>query len=357
MAEDVKQLSTKNTKQEMLDAYNELVRKLEAKRQAEIKPEQKANERKTRVAVEQADKLSLDSITQGIGQLKGEINKTFSDLLEKLETELANYQEVKKAIAAKENELGEIYEIQKSASSLAALIEAQNQRRKEFELEMETKKQALAAEIEGTRKEWQAEKAQYEALIKEKRDADEKLKKREKEEYEYKFKREQQLAKDKFEDEKAKVEKSLAEKREQTEKELSEREQIVAEREKKIDALESRITELEQTRDKAVADAVKETTARLKADFEAKEMLLKKEFEGERNVFSTRIQSLEATVKSQNEHLATITKQIEKASMQVQDIAVKAIEGSSHSKLFNQLQSYMEEKSNKESEIKVKSDK
>ena len=357
MAENIKEITIKNTKQQMLDAYNELVQKLEDKRQAELKPEKKAEEQKMHRAIEQADKLSLDGITQGIGQLKSEINKTFTDLTERLETELAKYQEVKKAIEAKELELGEIYEIQKSASSLAALIEAQNQRRKEFEREMEEKKQALAGEIEATRKEWQAEKAQYEALDKEKREADAKQKKREREEYEYNFKREQQLAKDKFEDEKAKTEKLLTEKVEQTEKELAEREQIVAEREKKMATLEDRISELEQTRDKVVENAVKETTERLESDFKAKETLLKKEFEGERKVFSTRIQSLEVTVKSQNEQITQLSQQLEKASNQVQDIAVKAIEGSSHSKLLNQLQSYMEEKSKKENEIKVKSDK
>ena len=357
MPVSVKEITIKNTKQQMLDAYNELVQKLEDQRQAELKPEKKAEEQKTHRAIEQADKLSLDGITQGIGQLKSEINKTFTGLVEKLETELTKYQEVKKAIEAKELELGEIYEIQKSASSLAALIEAQNQRRNEFEREMEEKKQALSAEIEATRKEWQAEKAQYEALDKEKREADEKQKKREKEEYEYNFKREQQLTRDKFEDEKAKAEKSLTEKREQTEKELTEREQIIAEREKKMATLEGRISELEQTRDKVVENAVKETTERLELDFKAKETLLKKEYEGERKVFSTRIQSLEVTVNNQNEQIARLTQQLEKASMQVQDIAVKAIEGSSHSKLFNQFQSYLEEKSNKENEIKVKSDK
>jgi hypothetical protein len=357
MAEDVKKLTTKNTKQEMLEAYKDLVQKFEERRQAELQPEKEAEEQKTRRAIEQADKLSLDGISQGIGQLKSEINKTFTDLVEKLEIELAKYQEVKKAITAKENELEEIYEIQKSASSLAALIEAQNQRRKEFEREMEEKKQTLATEIEATRQKWETEKVQYEVMVKEKQEADDKQHRREKEEYEYNFKREQKLARDKFEDEKSKAEKTLAEQKEQTERELTEREKIIAEREKKIASFEQRINELEQTRDKVVDNAIKELTERLNADFQAKETLFKKEFEGERKVFSTRIQSLEATVKDQNERITLLNQQLEKASTQVQDIAVKAIEGSSHSKLLNQLQSYMEEKSKKENEVKVKNEK
>ena len=72
----------------MLDAYSDLLQKLEEKREAELKPEKKAEEQKIKRAVEKADTLSLDGVTRGIGDLKSELNKTFADLLEKLETEL-----------------------------------------------------------------------------------------------------------------------------------------------------------------------------------------------------------------------------------------------------------------------------
>jgi hypothetical protein len=348
-------LTLKNTKQQMLDAYNELVKKLEEKRESELKPEQKAEAQKVERAVKTADSLSLDGVTEGIGKIKTEMNKLFTALVDKSENELTKYDQIKEAIKAKEKELEEIFEIRKSASSLAALIEAQNQRRKEFEVEMEEKKQQLSAEMEQTRGAWETEKAQYEAELKERRASEAKKWEREKEEYEYSFKREQQLSRDKFEDEKAKTEKELTEKRQQVEKELTERESVVAEREKKVDALEKRVTDLENQRDEAIATAVQEATNDLQADFEAKETLLKKEFEGERNVLTTRIHSLEETVKKQNEQIGLLSKQLEKAGVQVQDIAVKAIEGSSHSKLFAQLQSLIEEKKSKE--IEAKSDK
>lgn len=356
MAEEVKKLTIKNTKQQMLDAYSELLQKLEEKRKAELKPEKKAEEQKIKRAVEKADTLSLDGITRGIGDLKSELNKTFADLLQKLETELSKYDDLKQAVTAKEKELAEIYEIQKAASSLAALIEAQNQRRREFEREMEEKKQALIAEIDAGRNEWQSEKARYEEELKNRRAEDEKQRKREKEEYEYTFKREQAFARDKLEDERIKVEKELAEKREKIEKELSEREKSVAEKEKKISDLEQRISELEAGQDVAVKNAVKEATEKLAADFKGKELLYKKEFEGERNVLTTRISALEELVKKQNEQISKLTQQLEKASIQVQDIAVKSIEGAAHSKLFSELQNLLQEGKRQEGESKGKSE-
>jgi hypothetical protein len=80
--------------------------------------------------------------------------------------------------------------------------------------------------------------------------------------------------------------------------------------------------------------------------------LLKKEFGGERNVLTTRIESLEKTVREQTEQVARLSQQAEKAYGQVQDIAVKAIEGSSHSQSFASLQQLMAEQARKPSQEK-----
>lgn len=347
-------ITLKSTKKEMLDAYKDLVKKLEERREMVLKPEQKAEEQKIRKVVERANGLNLEGINRSVVQLKNEINKTFGTLLEKLESELAKYQDISQAIVAKEKELEEIYEIRKSASSLAALIEAQNQRRKDFELEMEEKKQSLLSEIESTRKQWESEKIRYETELKESKEVEEKRRKREKEEYEYTFKREQQIGRDKFTDEMAKSEKALNDMKQQVENELTERELTVAEREENIVALENRIKELEKAQDEVVKKAIKETTDTLLANYQSKETLMKKEFEGERNVLSARIQSLDETVKRQNEEISKLMRQLEKAATQVQDIAVKAVESSSHLKFIDKFHASMEEKRPREVEVKNK---
>ena len=72
-----------------------------------------------------------------------------------------------------------------------------------------------------------------------------------------------------------------------------------------------------------------EAVERVQREAAMKEELVRKEFEGERNVLNTRIESLEKTVKEQHEQIAKLSQQSEKAYGQVQNIAVKAIEGSS----------------------------
>ena len=60
--------------------------------------------------------------------------------------------------------------------------------------------------------------------------------------------------------------------------------------------------------------------------------LLQKEFEGERNVFESKIASFESQVKEQSARISSLGEQIEKSYVQVQAIAVKAVEGSAQNR-------------------------
>ncbi|MFH1941622.1 MAG: hypothetical protein ABIL68_05915 [bacterium] len=333
MAEHENPKVTKSSKKEdIYEAYKQLVKQMEEKRESETKPEQKAEEKRVQEAVRTADDLSIDGVSRSMNQLKAEFGKSLGDIMDGLERELSKYQEVKKALEAREKELSEIYEIQKAASSLAALVESQKQQREEFEKEMETR-----------RREWEREEALFESEMGEKREQQEKQWKREREEWEYLFKREQQIARDGLADEKSKMEKELKAKTEEAEKALSEREMALAQREEKIGALEGRIVELEKDREEAVEHAIKETTDKLQSEYRTKETLLQKDFEGERNVMLARIGTLEETVKTQNAQIAKLTQQMEKAAAQVQDMAVKVVEGASRSKLLDRMESLAQE--------------
>jgi hypothetical protein len=160
------------------------------------------------------------------------------------------------------------------------------------------------------------------------------------------------LAKDKFEDEKAKLEKEIHIKKEQMESELKEREKVVAEKEEELNELRKKVSAFSKEMETAVSKAVKETIERLNLEAKNREELQKKEFIGERNVLTTRIESLEKTLKEQSEQLAKLTQQLEKAYQQVQEIAVKTIEGSSTSKSIANLQQWISEQMRKSSQEK-----
>lgn len=345
-------MSMSNTKKEMIDTYNALLKQLQEKSEAELKPEKKIEEKKKREVVEVAETLSSEVVIKEIGNLKLEIGKRLTSISDGLEEEVSKFNQIQKAIEIKDEELKELYEIERSAETLAALIEAQNKKRQEFELEMTARKEEFDREIITTREEWVKEKKGYEADIKERDAAEAKRREREKEEYGYAFKREQWLAKDKFEDEKAKTEKEIQLKKEYMEKELTGREKAVAEREEELAELQKKVTAFPDEIKEAVSKAVKETTERITLEAKNKEELIRKEFDGERNVLKTRIESLEKTVKEQSGHIANLSGQLEKSYQKVQDIAIKSVEGSSNLKSFANLQQLASEQTRRQSQEK-----
>lgn len=345
---EMKKLSMSSTKQEMLEAYNAVLRKLQEKREGELKPEKKMEEKKTQEAVRVAESLTLEGVAKEIGDLKLDIGKMLSQITERLEGEVNKFVAIRSAIAAKEKELQELYEINKAAMTLAALIEVQHEKRQEFESEMAKKKEELRLEIESTRTEWEKEQAEHEAAIKDRDTAEKKRQNRDTEEFEYAFKKEQQQAKDQFEYEKVKLENEIRTKKEQAENELRAREAEISEKENELNDLRKRISLFPKELETAVNRAIKETGDRLTLEAKTKEELLKKEFEGERNVLNTRVNALEKTVTEQTERIEKLSQQLEAAYQKVQDIAVKTVEGSSSFKSLASLQQLLSEQTRKQ---------
>jgi len=343
----IKKLSEKNTKQEMLDAYNALVKQLEEKRAAELNPERKLEEKKVEEAVKAASTVVPEGVDREIGNLKSEITKLLAEVSEKLAAEALRFKQLEQAVQSKESELKELYGIEKSAASLAALIEAQNQRKIEFETEMARQRDELAREINETREAWEREKKAHEAELRERDAAEKKAREREKEQFDYAFKREQQALRDKLNDEKAAIEKELRLRKEAAEKELTERERAIAEKEAELAQLRARAASFPKELEAAVDKAVKEVTERLKLESKNREELLKKEFEGEKNVLSTRIESLEKMVKDLSDQNARLSRQLEAAYQKVQEIAEKTVESAAQARSLAELQKMLVEQGRK----------
>ncbi|HEY8751001.1 MAG TPA: hypothetical protein VIM11_23655 [Tepidisphaeraceae bacterium] len=337
-------------RQQMLEGLAETEKTVAARRESQAKPEEKIEARNVSQAVTVADELSTEGVVKSISELKSVVGKTLSQLSDRLEEQVARYVQIQRAIIAKEQELKEIYEIQRSASTLTALIETYERQRIELEAEHAALREELDEEIEKGRAEWEMEQKQREAEAKEREAAEQKRREREKEEYRYASAREQQQAKDRFADEMATAQKALAEQKAASERELSERERNVKAGETEVAGLRQRVEAFPKDLESAVAKAVKESTGRVQQDATAREELLKREFAGERNVLSTRIASLEKTVAEQNEQVARLLTQSEKAYGQVQEIAVRAIEGSANAKQLSNLQQMLADQARKGSE-------
>ncbi|MDD2364946.1 MAG: hypothetical protein PHN84_02150 [Desulfuromonadaceae bacterium] len=98
--------------------------------------------------------------------------------------------------------------------------------------------------------------------------------------------------------------------------------------EEELAELRTRVAAYPKELERTVASEVKLAVDRVQMEAKFKLELLQKEFEGERNVLESKIASYELLVKDQAARISSLGDQVEKSYVQVQAIAVKAVEGS-----------------------------
>jgi chromosome segregation ATPase len=320
---DIPQISMTNTKKEMLAAYEEMRKQLKARPDPIPDPAVKRQEEEKRVAVETADAVVEVDALDRIQALRLAIGRELNDLGAKLNEESQTYREIKQAVAAKKAELKHVFEVETAAVDLAALLEAHRERKLRFESESAEARSA-----------WERERSERQSEMDVERKGLEKKRSWEAEEFTFALKREQARKQNQLEDEMADLERQVRTLREEAERtrgsvaaEFAERETALARREECMAELEA----LAEGQDAALGavrkSAISETEERLTAVYSAKETLLSKEFEGQRNVFASRIDALESLVEQQKAQIETLSRQQEMAYEKLQDIASKAVEG------------------------------
>jgi colicin import membrane protein len=340
----------RSSRRALAEAVAEAEQTVAEREEADARPEERAAAKVAGEAVAAADALSSEDVVRSIGELKSTITRTLTQLADRLEEEVGKYGHIRRAIAAKETELKEIYEIQRTASTLQGMIETHQRKQEEMERAFQTEKADLDREIETTRTQWEIERQQHDQEVKERDTAEQKRRQRELDEYKYGFARQQQVARDQANDESAKVQKELADRKAESERQWVEREKSIAQREQELTSREQELVELRarvagfaKDLQAAIDQAEARAAERIEKQHQAVQELLRRELEGEKNVLAARIAGLERTVKEQAEQVTRLEQQAEKAYAQIQEIAVRAIEGSASTKQLANLQQLLAE--------------
>jgi hypothetical protein len=314
----------KRSKPEIQKEFTKIAAEVdEARATANPKSEEMARARETQIR-ESVGSISIDGVVQKLSSIGLEISKSLADLSEKLVQEVDRLATVREAVVLETKELERLHKIDVAATALDQLIQDYRTQQSEFE-----------TEIAAQRAEWEKEQQAGAAAQKEFEDNLKKQRQREMEEYEYKKQLERKKAQDKYDEDVRLLEKKNKEKQEALEKSWQQREAAIHEREEEWARLNKEVDEfplrLKQEIDKAAAGAVKATEDRLEREV----LLIKKDGESDKRVAELQIQALQNTVSRQSAEIYMLHKQLEDAKRQVQDIAVKAIEGASGAKALS----------------------
>jgi hypothetical protein len=309
---------TRRTKAQIEQEFLPLQEEVE-QRQEEADPKADAfrvqKEAEVRQAVEGVTVAEVASRLSGLGV---EISKALAGLSQQLIGEVSLLNSLKEAVALERRELEELHKVDLAATALDQLVQDHRTRKEQFEAEMAKQ-----------RSEWETEQQVREQDAKAYEDALKKSRQREAEDFEYKKSLERKKAQDRYEEELRLQERKNGEKQEALEKSWQQREQALKEREEELARLQKEAAEfpkrLEKETERARSEAIKST----QESFKHQMALIDKEREAEQSIAELRIKTLEETAARQTAHGEALERQLDEAKKQVQEIAVRAIEGAS----------------------------
>lgn len=315
-------ITMKSTKQEIMEAYEEAMKKIAESESGKDDPVAAAKAENDKKIIESADTVAEGSI------LNPEI--------------ISQYNDLKTAIQMKKEELNNLYGIEAEANSLVAIINAHkdkdtelkekyNTKMKELDVSANERAEKLNNDIAALEQKKHdlivATSVEYEELKKE----FDKQRKRDEEEYEYNLKRSRKVENDRWEDEKAAREKELTEREaavKADEAELADRTSYIEELEKKVEEIPDLI---QDAKDKAFAEG------KAKADksnaFEVR--ALKQQSDYNTQILEDKVDRLYSEVDSLKAEKANLQAKLDDAYAQMRELAAETVKSTGGVKILS----------------------
>lgn len=338
-----KKPTDKNTKAEILQAYEELLKEQAAlKTQLEQKPTEKPSapkpepktEPKTepKIAMPQTTTIQqkMNNTIQSLANIQLGFGSAANELSEQLTTKAAKLAEIQQVVSEEVAQLSELHNLEVSEDILDILIQTYEDNEKAYQEEYSQRYEVLSQELLELNNNWQKEQEEHQRNIKERNENLNRTRQRDAAEYKYDLELQRKLTNDEYEQEQKLLNNQLEEEKQTTEKQWSEREKIIADREKEFAELKAKVEAFPKEKETALKKATEEGKGIATYQAKVKSDLYGKEVEGQKRFYEQRLQSLEQTITNQQTRLENLSRQLESALKQVQDLAVKAIEGSSN---------------------------
>lgn len=282
------------------------------------------------IAQSQVARERMKQTIEGLAKLQLGFGGAVSELSEQLTSEASKLQEIQESVTGEVEQLKALHDLEVSEDTLDTLIEEYEESAKTFEEELGDRRESVEQEKQELKKSWDKEQETRKTAVKERNELQAKVRQRDVQEYQYDTKLTRQRDVEAYELRKQALYKELEETKQQKEKEWAEREKAIAEREKQFEEAKAKVEAFPKEKEAAIKKATEEGKGIANYQAKVKADLYGKEVEGQKRFYELRIQSLEETIKNQEGRLVTLSKQLEAALKQVQDLAVKAIEGSSN---------------------------
>jgi uncharacterized coiled-coil protein SlyX len=333
-----KKPSDKSTKAEILEAYNELL-----KEKAAIKSqfEQVAkNNNSGSIQPKKEDVATMNQpitaqekmnyIINNLLKIQLGFGSAASELSEQLTSKASKLGEIGDSVKTELQQLKDLHNLEIAEETLDTLITAYEDNSKAYQEEYNLRYETLFQEIQGQRKTWEKEQEENKQTIKDRNESSNKTRQRDTAEYKYDLELRRKLEMDEYEQRQEGLYKVLEESQQEAEKIWTEREKAISDREKQFEEFKAKVEAFPKDKEAAIKKATEEGKGIAHYQAKTKSDLYGKEVEGQKRFYEQRLQSLEQTINNQEGRIQNLSKQLDSALKQVQDLAVKAIEGTAN---------------------------
>lgn len=316
--------TAKDSKAQILQNFQQILadkKKIESK--VETK-EQSAEKAKNKQLLEVASTYTIDSIVKGLADLQLDFGSITSGLSEKLKAESSKLDELKRAIEIEAEQLQQLQQIRVVADALHILTQEHQEKLTVLEQNATNQHEIIEKDTTQKRKIWGKEQQEFDAAVQEKTAFTIKQRQGEAADYQYDLQRERKIETDAYEETKRTSERELQESTREKDKNWAEREKLLSDNQAEFEKNQTKAAgfeeELKQAYTKAKEEAIQEVSreAKVKAD------LVEKEWEGSKQGYELKVQSLQQTISLQTEQIAEISAQLQATMKQAQDLAMKA---------------------------------
>ena len=270
--------------------------------------------------------VTVEGVVRKIAGLGLEMSRALAEISEKLTAEVHQLALVREAVALERGELERLHKIDVAATALDHMVQDYALRKQQLEAEIAKQRAAFEDETASAQRE---RKDQEEALKKQRQ--------REIDEYEYKKALDRKKAQDKYDEDVRLREKANQDKQEALEKGWTLREVQLKEQEEELLRLRDDVQGFPAQLAKEVDAAAERGRREAEVKLEQKIVMLEKDAATETRLSELRVKSLEESLKQSATTIAGLEKQLAEAKQQVQDIAVRAIEGASGARALSHI--------------------
>ncbi|MEH2460222.1 hypothetical protein [Nostoc sp.] len=334
-----KKPTDKNTKVEILQAYEELAQE-KARLKLQLDEISKENQSGTKEQLKIEQKIAINQLysvqekmsntIESLEKIQLYFGSSTNEVSEQLTTKASKLEEIRRTLEEEIQQLTQLHNLEISDHLLDTVIQAYEDNTKACQEEYSQRSEVLFQEILEQINAWGKEQEEQQRAIKKRNENLNKTRQRNASEYKYNLELQRQLETDEYEQEQRALYKQLEELLQETEKQWAEREKAISEREKQFEELKAKVEAFPKDEEAVIKKATE--GGKGIADYQAKVKsdLYSKEVEGQKRFYEQRLQSLEQTITNQEMRIQNLSKQLEYALKQVQDLAVKAIEGNSN---------------------------